>query len=321
MRQLTDRFALPYHAKFQTFHTLERIGDRSPKQFLRDLRSTYKAAGGINNTNLRYAFALGLPQEYTNIVFASNPTQTTSQKLLHELMICGMQTVPSLLHSIPMPLNLQFVIQVLLGLTPNICQSPHKRTVVLTPWIGQLACYNCIGGSHRHNKKNSAKSSMTWTWITVTSPTLRPEITLLEIPISKATKSLSDVINHSTTTALVLIRLQAIRVLSHLQLTINRVCAITTHPSEPELESATKKIVVGFSSKSLSILARNIPVPGKSITKILRKTNLMWYYKKHYHMRTLKSSLPHRHQLQTFLSSQLRCVHFRNALSRNWQET
>ena len=145
---------------------------------------------------------------------------------------------------------------------------------------------------------------MTWTWITVTSPTLRPEITVLEIPISKANKSLSNVINHSTTTTLVLNRLQAIRVLwllSHLQLTTHRVCAITTHPSESELESATKKIVVGFSSKSLSILARNIPAPGKSITKILRKTNLMWYYKKHYHMRTLKSSLTHRHQLQTFL--------------------
>ena len=58
----------------------------------------------------------------------------------------------------------------------------------------------------------------------------------------------------------------------HLQLTTHRVCDITTHPFESGLESAKQKIVVGFSLKSLSILARNIPAHGKSIARILRKS-------------------------------------------------
>ena len=58
----------------------------------------------------------------------------------------------------------------------------------------------------------------------------------------------------------------------HLQLTTHRVCDISTHPFESGLESAKQKIVVGFSLKSLSILARNILAPGKSIARILRKS-------------------------------------------------
>ena len=71
--QLTNRFQMPDHTKFQTLHSLESIGDRSPKQFLRDLRHKYLSAGGINNNMLRYAFAYGLPDEYRNIVFANDP--------------------------------------------------------------------------------------------------------------------------------------------------------------------------------------------------------------------------------------------------------
>ena len=77
VQELTARFQMPDHAKFQTLHTLESIGDRSPKQFLRDLRSKYQAAGGINNANLRYAFALGLPVEFRNLVFAADPNNLT----------------------------------------------------------------------------------------------------------------------------------------------------------------------------------------------------------------------------------------------------
>lgn len=74
---LSDRFSMPDHSKFQTLHTLESIGDRSPKQFLRDLKCKYEAAGGINNTNLRFAFALGLPSELRNIVFSCDPNNLT----------------------------------------------------------------------------------------------------------------------------------------------------------------------------------------------------------------------------------------------------
>lgn len=77
VQELTARFEMPDHTKFQTLHTLETIGDRSPKQFLRDLRNKYQAAGGINNSNLRYAFALGLPLEFRNLVFASDPNNLT----------------------------------------------------------------------------------------------------------------------------------------------------------------------------------------------------------------------------------------------------
>ena len=73
VQELTNRLQLPDHAKFQTLHSLESIGDRSPKQFLRDLKHKYQAAGGINNSMLRYAFAYGLPEEYRNVVFANDP--------------------------------------------------------------------------------------------------------------------------------------------------------------------------------------------------------------------------------------------------------
>ena len=77
VRELTSRFQMPDHTKFQTLHTLEPIGDRSPKQFLRDLQNKYQAAGGISNNNLRYAFALGLPTEFRNVVFSTNPNNLT----------------------------------------------------------------------------------------------------------------------------------------------------------------------------------------------------------------------------------------------------
>jgi hypothetical protein len=71
--QLKKRFCLHDYQKFQSLHTLESIGDRSPTQFLRDLRHKYTAAGVKSDSNLRYAFACGLPAEYRNIIFASNP--------------------------------------------------------------------------------------------------------------------------------------------------------------------------------------------------------------------------------------------------------
>ena len=77
VKELTDRFQIPDHTKFQTFHTLEAIGDRIQKQFMMDLCSKYQATGGINNSNLRYAFALGLPQEFRNIIFASDLSNLT----------------------------------------------------------------------------------------------------------------------------------------------------------------------------------------------------------------------------------------------------
>lgn len=73
--KLEIKLQMPDHCKFQALHTLEVIGDRSPIQFLQDLRNKYAAAGEINNTNLRFAFALGLPQEYRNIVFTSDINQ------------------------------------------------------------------------------------------------------------------------------------------------------------------------------------------------------------------------------------------------------
>ena len=41
------RLAMPDHLKFQAFSQLEAIGDRSPAQYLWDLRRKYQAAGGV----------------------------------------------------------------------------------------------------------------------------------------------------------------------------------------------------------------------------------------------------------------------------------
>ena len=61
---------MPDHLKFQALHQLEAIGDRSPTQFLRDLRRKYQAAGEVSLTNLRYALALGLPPDLRKIIFS-----------------------------------------------------------------------------------------------------------------------------------------------------------------------------------------------------------------------------------------------------------
>lgn len=72
VHELNSRFTMRDSEKFKTLHTLEMMGDRTPKQFLRDLQNKYTAAGGITNQNLKYAYALGLPVEYRHIVFSNS---------------------------------------------------------------------------------------------------------------------------------------------------------------------------------------------------------------------------------------------------------
>ena len=70
IKLLKKRLAMPDHLKFQALHQLEAIGDRSPTQFLRDLRQKYQTAGEVSLTNLRYALALGLPPDLRNVKFS-----------------------------------------------------------------------------------------------------------------------------------------------------------------------------------------------------------------------------------------------------------
>lgn len=69
---LKDRFKIPNHKKFELLHTIEQIGDRNPRTFLRQLRNKYTAAGGITADSLRYAFAYGLPQQYRTVVLTTD---------------------------------------------------------------------------------------------------------------------------------------------------------------------------------------------------------------------------------------------------------
>ena len=70
IKLLKKRLAMPDHLKFQALHQLEAIGDRSPTQFLRDLRRKFQTAGEVSLTNLRYALALGLPPDLRNVKFS-----------------------------------------------------------------------------------------------------------------------------------------------------------------------------------------------------------------------------------------------------------
>ena len=70
IKLLKKRLAMPDHLKSQALHQLETIGDRSPTQFLRDKRRKYQVAGEASFTNLHYAFALGLPPDFRNVIFS-----------------------------------------------------------------------------------------------------------------------------------------------------------------------------------------------------------------------------------------------------------
>lgn len=70
---LQERFSLPAHKKFDCLYSIEELGDRNPKYFLRHLRNKYAQAGGITDENLKYAYSRGLPQHYRMIVFSTDP--------------------------------------------------------------------------------------------------------------------------------------------------------------------------------------------------------------------------------------------------------
>lgn len=72
--ELTNRFTIPDHAKFNALYNLESIGDRSPLQFLRDLRRKFSEATETNPEHLRYAFAMGMPPEYRNVILSQDAT-------------------------------------------------------------------------------------------------------------------------------------------------------------------------------------------------------------------------------------------------------
>ena len=72
--ELTNRFTIPDHAKFNALYNLETIGDRSPMQFLRDLRRKFTDADETNLEHLRYAFAMGMTPEYRNVILSQGAT-------------------------------------------------------------------------------------------------------------------------------------------------------------------------------------------------------------------------------------------------------
>lgn len=72
--ELNKRFETPAHIKFQNMYTCETIGDRSPLQFLRDLRRKHSSVGEINLEHLQFAFAQGLPEKYKPFVFSDIST-------------------------------------------------------------------------------------------------------------------------------------------------------------------------------------------------------------------------------------------------------
>lgn len=71
--ELKRRFEIPAHVKFQNMYTHETIGDRSPIQFLRDLRRKHSSIGVTNLEHLQFAFAQGLPEQYKPLVFSDIP--------------------------------------------------------------------------------------------------------------------------------------------------------------------------------------------------------------------------------------------------------
>ena len=94
VKVLKQRFTVSAYKKFQDLHTLEAIGDRSPTQFLRDLRHKYTAAGVNSDSNLRYAFTCGLPAEYRNIIFSSDDLDQAASRV-EELWNANKAILPS----------------------------------------------------------------------------------------------------------------------------------------------------------------------------------------------------------------------------------
>jgi len=75
VQALQDRLQLPAHKKFENLFSIEPIGDRNPRMFLRQLRNKYAASGGITDENLRYAYAWGLPQQYRIVALTTDPNR------------------------------------------------------------------------------------------------------------------------------------------------------------------------------------------------------------------------------------------------------
>lgn len=67
---LRDRFRLTDGKKFDLVFSMENIGDRTPKQFLRHLRNRYKLAGSNNIQQLKHVYARGMQPNYGDIVYA-----------------------------------------------------------------------------------------------------------------------------------------------------------------------------------------------------------------------------------------------------------
>ena len=71
--ELNRRFETPAHVKFKNMYIIETIGDRSPTQFLKDLRRKHASFGVTDVEHLQFAFAQGLPEQYKPLVFSDIP--------------------------------------------------------------------------------------------------------------------------------------------------------------------------------------------------------------------------------------------------------
>lgn len=76
LKELKKRLATPKHAAFDRLYSKEDIGDRSPTQFLRDLKRKFEGTS-ISLDHLQHAFAVGLPIEYRTVVFSSDSSSLT----------------------------------------------------------------------------------------------------------------------------------------------------------------------------------------------------------------------------------------------------
>lgn len=69
---LRDRFKLPTSKKFEILYSIEHIGDRNPKHFLRHLRNKFKLANIDDAEQLKFAYARGMPQHYAVVALGTD---------------------------------------------------------------------------------------------------------------------------------------------------------------------------------------------------------------------------------------------------------
>ena len=69
--RLKDRCRIPEKLKFEQKFTIEQMGDRSPTEFLRSLKSKYGKLGGVTPEELRFAYAKGMPPHYSVVVLST----------------------------------------------------------------------------------------------------------------------------------------------------------------------------------------------------------------------------------------------------------